>query len=184
MGNLEQLGFYFYSAVAQSMAALFGLLGVFAIFKLQLIRERMKSTIEHAVRTIQNVDGLGSGIVLWGRKEICDHLNKELDLIGKADTTSLPIANLKKIRYRDFLSTFDGYMNEEKRMKKTLKEAFLYIGIVFVISLAFLFLNPALSHLSNFLCEGFVITLPLIAQTLFSIKRCILASIDFERHEL
>lgn len=182
---MEQVGFYFYSALAQSMAALIGLLGVFAIFKLQLIRERLKSTIEHVVRTIQSVDRLGSEVVLWGRDEIFNHLRKELGLIENlAFSERTPIHDQKKARYTDFLELFKEYCDEEKNIKKSLKESFLWIAIVFIISLVFLFINPFVSRSIKVFCGSFIIVFFIIGLTFFSIKRCIFSSINFEKQEL
>ncbi|MFH1691494.1 MAG: hypothetical protein ABIC68_02825 [Candidatus Omnitrophota bacterium] len=167
------------------MAALFGLLGVFAVFKLQLTRERLKSTVEHVVRTIQSVDGLGSEVVLWERDEICSHLRKELALIEDLPISEItPIRNLKKVRYADFLKVFKVYGDEEKNIKKSLRASFLCIMIVFIFSLIFLFINPFVSGSIKVFCGSFIIVFVLLALTFLNIKRCILFSIDFEKQEL
>ena len=147
LSELKTTVLYFYSALAQSMAALFAVSGIFLIFRIQIIHQEISKSSDNfrewvKFRLYSRDPKTGSWIVdkgiaelgvdvepdSWLVKDILDHIDY---LLKKAKE--------KQSKYTKALTDYFNYINSRKRFEHFIKlfafPPFLLTGIVFLNAL-------------------------------------------------
>lgn len=136
---MENTLLYFNSALAQSMAALFGVLGVFYVFRLQAVDLKLRQLYDSAKE------------FFWGRQKDWPKANTAKMWLDK-DILSY-IASARKSR-PDWVLSLDDYkihINAQLTKKKELQDSIMFplkmIGCIFMVTVIALPLSNVLSKL-------------------------------------
>lgn len=169
MNISKDLGYWLFSTLVQSAAALFAIIGVFIVFKIQMLGERLRNLTEMAkdrIFGIRRVLTPGSEeyikVDFYSPVEMITNLKKAVDRyikkhreneeeLEKAQKQGLSGDNFKEnlrgidgilniLRIR--LEPLEKAQNELDYIKKSGKESLKLISILFVFSLICLLFNP------------------------------------------
>lgn len=129
---------YFYSSVAQSMAALFAVGGIFAVYSLQTIENELEFTKRAFAEFVdgfrERIRGYQGDVnaKMWLGKDFLVHLEY---LIAQENKTG---DKLLLKAYTDYHTHFKNQMEYRNRIKKELSSPTILITINFVNALLFL----------------------------------------------
>lgn len=151
-------GFWLYSAMTQATAALFGVIGMFIIFKLQSLKDNIKDEEKGVLDALHRIGLNYSALEKKPFKEIEGILTNEIrqreetEKIPDEEAGRLLIDKTRRMRENDFLkSRRDGLKAIQSSYSKLLREgkgAMKGLGLIFGFSVVLLMVKPLLGKAS------------------------------------
>lgn len=164
---MNNYGFWLYSAMTQATAALFGVIGMFIIYKLQSLRNAIKEGQRSILNGLHRTGLSYTGLELMSSGEVEEIFIKE---IKKRETYlkepyGLPAQqkNETKKYTRDLSvlkpkeSALKSAQENHRTLIKNGKQAMKALGFIFVFSLAMLITRPLLEQQGFMLVTGIYI---------------------------
>ncbi|NQT28589.1 MAG: hypothetical protein HQ570_03225 [Candidatus Omnitrophica bacterium] len=178
----ENALFYFFSALAQSMAALFAVVGMFAVYRLQIQENIIKEVFLKILDTANHIEynrtmpsKLDSITTLIKRKDIIKRLeelktnvNANLQMAINTSGMETIVEREQKIikQIQDCLDEISDSYGSLTKIKRKMKLPLYLVAIIFCSAIAFL---PTAKVLSNHNASAVILVGIFILSTLISI---------------
>lgn len=157
---------YFYSSVAQSMAALFAISGIFLIFRIEVVKSEISKGIDNFRKWVAfrisivdpaiNALGINKEPHSWLDKDVLDHIEESLDNARK----NVPAYEKALTDYFIFIKSRLDY---QVLLKKYAFPPFVVISVIFFDALCFLpKMTLLISEYPAILCVNTIAILSLI----------------------
>lgn len=151
-------GFWFYSAMTQATAALFGVIGMLTIFRLQSLKDNIRDGEKGILDALHRIGLNYSALEKKPFKEIEEILadqikdREETEKISDDEANRLLIDKAKRKRENDFLQSrrdsLKATQNNYSKLLKNGKEAMKSLGFIFGFSVILLMVKPLLKEIS------------------------------------
>ena len=163
----SEYGYWVYSAMTQATAALFGVIGMFIIYKLQSLRNSIKESERDVLYILQSV---GFSYVTLERNPF-DEVEKMLDreivncefVIKMSDEEALNKNRIKKEEKQKLSllkpkkQALDTARENHKTLIKKGKASMIALGFIFIFSIALLMAKPLLEQIGFISLTGIYI---------------------------
>lgn len=202
--DLVTLGYWLFSALAQSMAALFAVVGVFLVFRIQILNERMRQLMEVAKFTYLNLMKISKitqqekylEVTVYTPKEMVARLielikEKKKRLESNKETLWVARADGKDTRiFEDNIKELESDISNCEKSSMPLQliglrslyiqdkgKGFLIEAcFVFIVSLIFLFLTPFIPQHLIFIFALVIVSVAILV--IIDTVRIIIKSLD------
>ena len=204
--ELLNFGYWLFSTLVQAMAALFAVVGVFVVFKIQILREKLRPLMEVAkttyirirkihedtaneeyrkvtVYTLEEMISKFEELITKKRKALINNKKTLKEAIKNNSDSFGPNYNIPRIEKE--ISYCEDRLDPLKRINQNLRvikekgiSSLKEIGVVFILSLILLFLNWCMS-VEAIITMGILVVIYVVV-TVIRISLVIIESLDAE----